>query len=103
MRRGRSAADQQRLRSVLMMAGGAFVVGALCFLGYAVWLLVAGESESRARAVGFSLVVAVVVAAMAVACIQLARDDGRGQWCDECLARNLEDAQRCENCGSRLG
>jgi uncharacterized membrane protein YqjE len=103
MRRGRSAADQQRLRSVLMMAGGAFVVAALCFLGYAVWLLVAGESESRAKAVGFSLVVAVVVAAMAVACIHLARDDGRGQWCDECLARNLEDAQRCENCGSRLG
>ncbi len=103
MRRARSAADQQRLRSVLMLAGGVFVVAALCFLGYAVWVLVAGDSESRATAVGFSLVVAVVVAAMAVACMYVARDDGSGQWCDECLARNLEDAKRCENCGSALG
>ena len=103
MRRGRTAADQQRLRSVLMMAGGVFVVAALCFLGYAVWVLVAGESASRATAAGFSLVVGVVVAAMAVACIYVARDDARGQWCEECLARNLEDAQRCENCGSPLG
>jgi hypothetical protein len=103
MRWGRSAADQERLRAILMLAGGVFIVAAVGFLGYAVWVLVAGESDSRAMAAGFSLVVGVVVAAMAVACIQVARDDGSGRWCDECLARNLEDAKVCESCGSPLG
>ena len=39
----------------------------------------------------------------AVACLVVSRDDGGGRFCPECVARNPEDAEICENCGHALG
>ena len=44
-----------------------------------------------------------VLVLVAVACVVVSRDDGRGRWCAECAARNSEDAVACESCGAPLG
>jgi hypothetical protein len=48
-------------------------------------------------------VVGPVLVVFAVVCLLVSRDDGRGQFCAECVARNPEDAEVCENCGHVLG
>ena len=52
---------------------------------------------------GWGLVAGPVLVVFAVACLLVSRDDGRGQFCPECVARNPEDAELCENCGHALG
>jgi hypothetical protein len=91
MRRGRSAADQERVRRVLLLCGALLGVAGL---GIAAWGLVSD---------GWGLVVGPVLVLFAVACVVVSRDDGRGRWCPECVARNPEDAVTCENCGASLG
>ncbi len=91
MRRGRSAHDPEGLRRVLVLGG--FLVG-LAGVGIAAWGLVVD---------GWGLVAGPVLVVFAVACLLVSRDDGRGQFCPECVARNPEDAQLCENCGHALG
>jgi hypothetical protein len=91
MRRGRSAHDQEGLQRVLLLGG---VLVGLAGLGISAWGLV-GD--------GWGLVVGPVLVLFAVACVVVSRDDGRGQWCPECVARNSEDAVTCESCGARLG
>jgi hypothetical protein len=48
------------------------------------------------------LLVGGVLVGLAIACFRLARDDGRGTWCEKCVARNPEEATTCEHCGARL-
>jgi hypothetical protein len=91
MRRGRSAADQEGLRRVLLLAGALLGVAGL---GITAWGLVSD---------GWGLVVGPVLVLFAVACVVVSRDDGRGRWCPECVARNPEDATVCESCGASLG
>jgi hypothetical protein len=90
MRRGRSAHDHAGLQRVLLLGG---VLLGLAGLGLTSWGLV-GD--------GWGLVVGPVLVVVAVACVVVSRDDGRGRWCAECLARNPEDAERCESCGAAL-
>jgi len=91
MRRGRSPHDDEGLQRVLLL-GGALV--GLAGLGIAAWGLVVD---------GWGLVVGPVLIGFAVACLLVSRDDGRGRWCPECVARNPEDAEVCERCGAPLG
>jgi hypothetical protein len=91
MRRGRRAPDHEALQRVLLL--GSILIG-LVGLGVAVWGLVANR---------WGLVAGPVLVAFAVACLVVSRDDGRGQWCPECVARNAEDAEVCESCGQPLG
>jgi hypothetical protein len=88
---GRSARDHEALQRVLLLGG---VLVALAGLGIAAWGLVVD---------GWGLVVGPVLVLFAVACLVVSRDDGRGQWCPECVSRNPDDAELCENCGHRLG
>ena len=88
---GRSARDHEALQRVLLLGG---VLLTLAGLGIAAWGLVVD---------GWGLVVGPVLVLFAVACLVVSRDDGRGQWCPECVARNPDDAELCENCGHRLG
>ena len=63
-------------------------------IGIAVWGLVADS---------WGLVGGPVLVAFAVVCLLVSRDDGRARFCPECVARNPEDAEVCENCGHALG
>ncbi|QIG41429.1 hypothetical protein G5V58_00365 [Nocardioides anomalus] len=91
MRRGRADHDQAGLQRVLLLGG---VLTVLAGVGFAVWGLF-GESRG--------LVIGVVLVVFGAACLVVSRDDGRGRWCPECLARNAEDATVCERCGHDLG
>jgi hypothetical protein len=91
MRRGRSAHDQAGLQRVLLLGG---VLVGLCGLGVTAWGLVGH---------GRGLLAGPVLVVFAVACLVVSRDDGRGQWCPECVARNDEDAAACHSCGAPLG
>jgi len=91
MRPGRSERDPEGLQRVLLL-GGALV--GLAGLGIAAWGLVVD---------GWGMVAGPVLVVFAIACLVVSRDDGRGQWCPECVARNPDDAERCENCGHALG
>ena len=91
MRRGRSAADQEGLRRVLLLAG---VLLGVAGIGFAAWGLASD---------GWGLVLGPVLVLFAVACVVVAHDDGRGRWCPECVARNPDDATVCERCGASLG
>ena len=90
MRRGRSAADQEGLRRVLLLAG---VLLGVAGLGIAAWGLVGDR---------WGLVVGPVLVLFAVACVIVSRDDARGRWCPQCVARNPEEAVTCANCGAVL-
>ena len=91
MRRGRPDYDQEGLQRVRLLGG---VLVAAAGVGITVWGLVVD---------GWGLVAGPVLLAFAVACLVVSRDDGRGRFCPECVARNPEDAEVCESCGSRLG
>jgi hypothetical protein len=91
MRRGRSTYDHAGLQRVLLLGG---VLVGLAGLAVTVWGLV-GD--------GWGLVVGPVLLVFAVVCVVVSRDDGRGRWCPECVARNPEDAAVCERCGTTLG
>ena len=91
MRRGRAEHDQAGLQRVLLLGG---VLVGLAGVGFAIWGL-AGH--------GWALVIGPVLVVFEVACVVVSRDDGRGQWCPECLARNPEGATACERCGTHLG
>jgi hypothetical protein len=87
----RTERDPEGLRRVLVLGG---VLVGLAGLGIAAWGLVAD---------GWGLVVGPVLVVFAVVCLLVSRDDGRGRFCAECVARNPEDAEVCENCGHVLG
>jgi hypothetical protein len=91
MRRGRSTYDHAGLQRVLLLGG---VLLGLVGLAVAVWGLVAHS---------WGLLVGPVLVLFAVGCVVVSRDDGRGRWCPECVARNPEDAAVCERCGASLG
>jgi len=91
MRPGRSSHDHEGLQRVLLLGG---VLIGLVGLAITAWGLV-GD--------GWGLVAGPVLLVFAVACVVVSRDDGRGQWCPECLARNPEDSTVCQSCGSALG
>ena len=90
MRRRRSATDQEGLRRVLLLAG---VLLGLAGLAVAAWGLVSD---------GLGLVAGPALVLFAVACVAVSRDDARGRWCPECVARNPEEATVCESCGAEL-
>jgi hypothetical protein len=88
---GRPARDHESVRRVLVLGG---VLVGLAGLATAAWGLV-GD--------GWGLVVGPVLVAFAVVCLLVSRDDGRGRFCPECVARNPEDAEVCHTCGHALG
>ena len=88
----RRPADPERTRSVLVFCAGVAVLFALALTG---WAAISGTWQP--------LPVAVVMLALAVGCHRLAQDDGRGSWCEVCVARNPEDASTCGRCGALLG
>ena len=91
MRRGRSAHDPEGLQRVLLLGG---VLLGVAGLGIVVYGLV---GDRWGLLIGLSLMI------LAEACVVVSRDDGSGQFCPECVARNPEDAELCENCGHVLG
>ncbi len=91
MRPARSARDPEGLRRVLVLGG---VLVGLAGIGIAAWGLVVD---------GWGLVAGPVLVVFAVVCLLVSRDDGRGRFCPECVARNPEAAEVCENCGHALG
>jgi hypothetical protein len=91
MRRGRSDYDHEGLQRVLVLGG---VLVGLAGLGITAWGLVAD---------GWGLVAGPVLLVFGVICLVVSRDDGRGRWCPECVARNPEQAEVCESCGQPLG
>jgi hypothetical protein len=91
MPRGRSARDHEGLQRVLLLGG---VLVGLSGVAFTAWGL-AAES--------WGLIVGPVLVVFAAACLVVSRDDGKGRWCAECVARNPEDAELCENCGKPLG
>ena len=105
----RRPADPQRTRSVLLMCAAlaftlAVVLAAAAFV-LPVRELVFGDDATTGV---FSspvptLVIAVALVALGLACLRLAGDDGRGSWCERCVERNAEDATTCANCGALLG
>jgi hypothetical protein len=99
LRRGRSVSDQEGLRRVLLAAGAVFLVAGLLFLARGVVTLAGDE---RASVGGLDVGIGVALAAMAVACVRVSRDDGLGVWCSECVARNHPDAAACGHCGAPL-
>lgn len=86
MRRGRASADQEGVRRVLLLCGALLAVAGIGVLLMGGWWLVIGPA----------------LVACSVACVVVARDDGRGTWCPECVARNPADALTCERCGSAV-
>jgi len=88
----RRAADPERTSFVLLFCAAVAGVLALVMVGWAAW------TQTVPR-----LLVAGVLAGLAIACVRLGRDDGRGTWCAECVARNPEDATACGACGALLG
>ena len=91
MRRARSEHDHAGLQRVLLLGG---VLLGTTGLAVTAWGLVGDR---------WGLVVGPVLVAFAVACLVVARDDGRGRWCPECIARNPEQATTCHSCGAPLG
>ncbi len=91
MGQGRSARDHEGLQRVLLLGG---VLIGLAGIGIGAWGLVVD---------GWGLVGGPVLVAFAIVCLIVSRDDGRGRFCPECVARNPEDAAVCENCGHALG
>lgn len=87
----RPARDHESVQRVLVLGG---VLVGLGGIGVTAWGLV-GE--------GWGLVVGPVLMVFAVACVVVSRDDARGVWCPECVARNSEDAELCASCGAHLG
>ena len=87
----RPARDPEGLRRVLVVLAGLLGVA-----GVAITL-------QGLVAEGWGLVIGPVLVVFAGACLVVSRDDGRGQWCPECTARNPEDAELCERCGHALG
>ncbi len=88
---GRSARDHEGLQRVLLLGG---VLVGLAGVAVGVWGLLADS---------WGLVAGPVLLAFAVTCLVVSRDDGRGRFCPECVARNPEDAEVCDNCGHPLG
>jgi hypothetical protein len=104
----RRAADPERTRSVLqlcaVLAFGLGVVAAASALVPSLGDVVFGDTAlSGLRRTVLTLLVAAVLAGLGVGCLRLARDDGRGTWCAECVTRNPEGATTCERCGAVLG
>ena len=91
MRPGRLARDPEGLQRVLFVL--AIVLG-LAGVGIIVQGLVVE---------GWGLIIGPILVVFAAACLLGSRDDGQGRWCPECVARNPEDAERCERCGHALG
>jgi ribosomal protein L40E len=91
MRRGRPAPDQEGLQRVLLLGG---VLVGLAGVAVTAWGL---ATE------GWELVGGPVLIAFAATCLFASKDDGKGRWCPECVARNPEDAEVCANCGHALG
>ena len=88
---GRPARDHESVQRVLLLGG---VLIGVAGLAITAWGLV-GD--------GWGLVAGPVLMVFAVVSLVVSRDDGRGQWCPECVARNPEDATVCDNCGAPLG
>jgi hypothetical protein len=88
---GRSARDHESVQRVLLLGG---VLIGVAGLAITAWGLV-GD--------GWGLVAGPVLVVFAVVSLVVSRDDGRGQWCPECVVRNPEDAAVCGNCGAPLG
>jgi hypothetical protein len=85
----RRAADPERTRSVLQLcAVVAFALGILATASAVVppvGDLVFGDTAlSGPRRTGLTLLVTVVLVGLGAACLRLAKDDGRGTWCEEC-------------------
>ena len=104
----RRPADPERTRSVLLICAVlAFVLAvvmAAAALVEPVGDLVFGESMTGVFSSPVpTLLMAVVLVALGVACVRLAGDTGGGAWCPDCVARNIEGATTCEHCGARLG
>ena len=91
MPRGRSARDPEGLQRVLLLGG---VLVGLAGVAISAWGL---ATE------GWGLLVGPVLVLFAAVCLVVSRDDGKGRWCPECVARNPEDAETCANCGHALG
>jgi hypothetical protein len=91
MPRGRSAPDHESLQRVVLLGG---VLLGLAGVAITAWGLAAE---------GWGMLAGPVLVVFAVACLVVSRDDGKGRWCPECVARNPEDAELCENCGKPLG
>jgi zinc ribbon protein len=87
----RSARDHEGLQRVLLLGG---VLVGLAGVGIGAWGLVADS---------WGLVGGPVLVVFGVTCLVVSRDDGRGRFCPECVARNPEDAEVCDNCGHALG
>jgi hypothetical protein len=88
---GRPARDHESVQRVLLLGG--LLVG-LVGLAVTAW----GLATER-----WGLLVGPVLVVFAAVCVAVSRDDGRGQWCPECVARNPEGVDVCESCGHRLG
>jgi hypothetical protein len=91
MPRGRPARDHESVQRVLVLGG---VLVGLAGIAIAAWGLVVD---------GWGLVAGPILVVFAVACLVVSRDDAGGRWCPECVTRNPEDAEVCENCGHALG
>jgi hypothetical protein len=91
MPRGRSARDQEGLQRVLLLGG---VLVGLAGVAITAWGL---ATE------GWGLILGPVLLVFAAVCLVVSRDDGKGRWCPECVARNPEDAEFCASCGQPLG
>ena len=104
----RRPADPERTRSVLLFCGAVAFVLAVVVVASALWeplgrVLFSEASSGAAGTTVPALFVALVLAAVGIACVRLAGDDGSGVWCAECVARNPEDATSCRQCGALLG
>jgi|1186.fasta_scaffold345440_2 hypothetical protein len=91
MPRGRSAPDHESLQRVVLLGG---VLLGLAGVAITAW----GLADE-----GWGMLAGPVLVVFAVACLVVSRDDGKGRWCPECVARNPEDAAVCANCGEPLG
>ena len=87
----RPARDHESVQRVLQLGG---VLVGLAGVAITAWGLAVE---------GWGLVVGPVLVLFAVICVVVSRDDGRGRWCPECVARNPEHAEVCASCGHRLG
>jgi hypothetical protein len=88
---GRPARDHESVQRVLLLGGVVIGVAGLAIIA---WGLVED---------GWGLLAGPILLVFAVVCLVVSRDDGRGQWCPECVARNSEGAEVCDNCGAPLG
>jgi hypothetical protein len=91
MPRGRPARDHESVQRVLQLGG---VLVGLAGIAVTAWGLVVE---------GWGLVAGPILVIFAATCLVVSRDDARGRWCPECVARNPDDAELCESCGHPLG